>query len=139
MDERAIGAFNDYIVQLLVPSDPGQLTFVREMVRVIWGIARQGSAVIVGRGANWVLDPQYGLRIRVMAPLEFRLSRIADMTAKQLKERDDEQFSFIQRVYGRSIDDPEGYDLMLNMESIDFETGVDIVMAALRKKLQAAG
>jgi cytidylate kinase len=74
-----------------------------------------------------------------MAPLEFRLSRITDMTAKQLQERDDEQVSFIQRVYGRSIDDPEGYDLMLNMESIDFGTGVDIVMAALRKKLQAAG
>lgn len=139
MDERAIGAFNDYIVQLLVPSDPGQLTFVREMVRVIWGIARQGNAVIVGRGANWFLDPQYGLRIRVMAPLEFRMSRLSEVTAKQLQERDAEQVSFIQRVYGRSIDDPEGYDLMLNMESIDFETGVDIVMAALRTKLQAAG
>jgi cytidylate kinase len=74
-----------------------------------------------------------------MAPLEFRLARLSDMTARQLQERDAEQVSFIQRVYGRSIDDPEGYDLMLNMESIDFETGVDIIMAALRKKLQAAG
>jgi cytidylate kinase len=139
MDERAIGAFNDYIVQLLVPSDPGQLTFLREMVRVIWGIAKQGNAVIVGRGANLFLDPQYGLRVRVMAPLEFRLARLPGKTKKEVLEYDASQVSFIQRVYGRRIDDPEGYDLVLNMESIDFETGVDIVMAALRKKLQAAG
>lgn len=139
MDERAIGAFNDYIVQLLVPSDPGQLTFLREMVRVIWGIARQGNAVIVGRGANWILDPLYGLRIRIMAPLEHRLQRLPEATEREIRERDAEQVSFIQRVYGKRIDDPEGYDLMLNMQSMDFETAVDVVMAALRKKLLAAG
>jgi cytidylate kinase len=74
-----------------------------------------------------------------MAPLEFRLARLPGKTGKEVRDYDASQESFIQRVYGRSIDDPEGYDLMLNMESIDFETGVDIVMAALRKKLQAAG
>jgi len=139
MDERAIGAFNDYIVQLLVPSDPGQLTYTREMVRVIWGIARQGNAVIVGRGANWILDPLYGLRIRVMAPLAHRLERLPGATEKEVRKRDAEQVSFIQRVYDKRIDDPEGYDLMLNMQSMDFETAVDVVMAALRKKLLARG
>jgi len=146
MDERAIGSFNDYIVQLLVPSDPGQLTFLREMVRVIWGLARQGNAVIVGRGANWFLSPQFGLRVRAIAPLEYRMERITAEegreqapTLKRVQERDAEQASFIQRVYGKRIDDPEGYDLTLNMQSMEFETAVEVVMAALRRKLLAAG
>jgi cytidylate kinase len=138
MDERAIGSFNDYVVQLLVPSDPGQLTFLQEMVRVIWGLARQGNAVIVGRGANWFLSPEYGLRVRAIAPLEYRMARLPKATEKELRERDAEQVSFIQRVYGRRIDDPAGYDLMINMQGMEFETAVDVVMAALRKKLQAA-
>ena len=108
------------------------------MVRVIWGIARQGNAVIVGRGANWILDPLCGLRVRVMAPLEHRLQQLPEATKRGVLERDAEQVSFIQRVYGKCIDDPEGYDLMLNMQSMDFETAVDVVIAALRKKLLAA-
>jgi cytidylate kinase len=138
MDERAIGSFNDYIVQMLVPSDPGQLTFLQEMVRVIWGLARQGNAVIVGRGANWFLSPQYGLRVRTIAPLEYRMQQLSGATEKEIRERDAEQVSFIRRVYGRSIDDPEGYDLILNLQSMDFRTAVEVVMAALRKKLRAA-
>jgi cytidylate kinase len=145
MDERAIGAFNDYILQLLVPSDPGQLTFLREMVHVVWGLARQGNAVIVGRGANWFLNPQYGLRVRAIAPLDYRMARIADeagdagqATKKEVLERDAEQASFIRRVYGKDIADPEGYDLVLNMQGMEFETAVEVVKAALRKKLRAA-
>ena len=77
LDERAIGAFNDYIAQMLVPDDPGQLAYLRELVRVIWGLARQGNAIILGRGANWFLNARFGLRLRAIASLEVRVERVA--------------------------------------------------------------
>jgi cytidylate kinase len=145
LDERAIGAFNDYIVQLLVPSDPGQLAYLQELVRVIWGLARQGNAIILGRGANWFLNSEYGLRIRVIAPVEVRaafLAREEDLplveAGKRIKELDAKQAAFIHQVYGREIADPLGYDLTINTAEMELETVKQTVLAALTSKLGMA-
>ena len=36
-----------------------------------------GESVIVGRGANWLLSPQCGLRLRIVAPFEQRVELVA--------------------------------------------------------------
>jgi cytidylate kinase len=142
LDERAIGAFNDYMTQLLVPHDPGQITYLQEMTRVIWGLARQGRAVILGRGANWILKPEYGLRLRVVASLEERVARVADKEGlsigdaeKQVRGHDAEQIAFIRQVFDRDINDPLGYDLMLNLASLDIDQAAKIAITAMRSKL----
>ena len=142
LDERAIGAFNDYVRQLLVPSDAGQRSYLQELARVIWGLARQGNAIILGRGANWFLNARFGLRVRVIAPLELRadwLAREESMplaqAGKRIKEYDVRQAAFIRQVYGREIDDPLGYDLTLNTGELELETARRTVLVALRSKL----
>lgn len=142
LDERAIGAFNDYIAQMLVPNDPGQLAYLEELVRVIWGLARQGNAVILGRGANWFLNARFGLRVRAIAALEIRADRVAReegipliQAGRKIKEHDAKQAAFIRQVYGRDIDDPLGYDLVLNTGEIEQDVAKRIALAALREKL----
>ena len=61
------------------------------------------------------------MRVRAIAPFEYRMARITEAAGegeppmeKQLLEWDAEQASFIRRVYGKDINDPEGYDLVLN-------------------------
>ncbi|MCP3982540.1 MAG: cytidylate kinase-like family protein [bacterium] len=142
LDERAIGAFDDYLAQLMVPRDPGQTTFLKEMMRVIWGIARQGNAIILGRGANWILKSRFGLRLRVVAPLELRAQNLAEdrdcsvSEALQLaRDHDGQQAAFIRQVYARDIDDPLGYDLILNVSSVDVKTAGTVAVAALAAKL----
>jgi cytidylate kinase len=142
LDEQAIGAFNDYIVQLLVPSDPGQLTYLQQLVRVIWGLARQGNAIILGRGANWFLKARYGLRVRVIAPVEVRAGFLARQekiplveAGKRIKEYDAKQVAFIQQAYGRDITDPLGYDLTINTAEMELDTAKEIVLSALHSKL----
>lgn len=145
LDEQAIGSFNDYIAQLLVPNDPGQLAYLEELVRVIWGLARQGNAIILGRGANWFLNATYGLRARVIAPFELRAERIAReegitivQAGKKVKEHDVKQAAYIHQVYGRDINDPLGYDLTLNTGELDLESCAVITLAALRRRLEPA-
>ena len=142
LDERAFGAFNDYVRQLLVPNDPGQLTYLQQLVKVIWGLARQGNAIILGRGANWFLNASFGLRIRVIAPLELRAETTARaeglplvQAGKRIKEHDARQAAYIRQVYGRDIDDPLGYDLTLNTGELELETAKRTVLAALRSRL----
>jgi cytidylate kinase len=145
LDEAAIGPIEDYIRGLLERAHPGRTPFLNEMVRVIWGLAKQGQAVIVGRGANWFLDPRFGLRLRVVAPLEQRVARIsrdeglnlAD-ARRRVEKHDADQESFIRQVYRRSIDDLQGYDLVLNLGGLEIDVAVGLVRAALERKLGLA-
>jgi len=142
LDERAIGGFNDYLTTLLIQGEPGQAAYLQEMVRVIWGIARQGKAIILGRGANWFLDQIYGLRLRVVAPQQMREAQIAERenlelaeAQRMVRDQDIRQQAFILQVFGRNTDDPLGYDLVLNMGGIDQDSAVHVVLKALQEKL----
>ena len=62
---------------MIVPKAPGQVAFLQELIRVVWGLAKEGHAVILGRGANWFLNQEFGLRLRVVADREERAERLA--------------------------------------------------------------
>jgi cytidylate kinase len=142
LDEHAIGPFTDYLARLMNSDIPGQVSFQQETARVVWGLARQGNAIILGRGANWFLDETYGLRLRVTAPLALRVSRIAaaegldDARAEQkVREHDERQRGFVRQVFGKEIDAASGYDCILNLGSVGLETATRMVLVALRGKL----
>jgi hypothetical protein len=40
LDEHAVGAFEDHVTHLFVPENLGHPAYVREMMRVLWAIAR---------------------------------------------------------------------------------------------------
>jgi cytidylate kinase len=143
LDERVIGGFQDYLSQMLVPDALARIAYIQEMAHVIWGLARQGNAIIVGRGANWLLGPAHGLRVRVIAPFDARAARLADREGiplvdakRRLPGLDDEQVAFIRQVYNRDINDPTGYDLVINMEHLEIDVAERIVLTAMRRKLE---
>jgi cytidylate kinase len=145
LDEEATGPWSEWISHLVVPGEPARAAFAMEMLQVIHGIARRGCAVLVGRGANWILDPTYGLRIRVIAPLEKRIeavTRHAGLDRGRAIEaiRSDEEASaaFLRRFHRKDIDDPDGYDLIVNLGSLPLPAAAEAVLVALRRKLGGA-
>lgn len=144
LDERAVSALSDWLNHLLVPESVDRISYVREMMEVMWAVARQGRAVLLGRGANWLLDPCCGLRVRILAPLRKRVSAVAAAKGmdqgeaeKRVREMDEQKAAFIRQVYGESIDDPLGYDLVVNMGELQPAAAVEVIHAALREKLDA--
>ena len=145
LDDHAVGAFEDFVAHLFVPGNLGQSAYVLEMMRVVWAIARQGQAILLGRGANWLLDPRYGLRVRAIAPDETRvlwLTRTQAMSAadaiRRVEEDNADRARFTRQVYKQDIDNPLGYDLVVNLGTLDLEPAVELVAAALSHKLTAA-
>ena len=141
LDERSWNQFRDYFTQMLIGS-PGRSGFVLEMTRVMWGLAREGKAVLLGRGANWFLDPRYGLRLRVIAPKEYREANLVEKwgveaqdARRMIRESDAEKAAFIRQTFDREIDDPLGYDMVLNLGTLDRETALEITVDALGRKL----
>jgi len=141
-DERGVPQLDEYLTPLIVPDDPGQARYLIEMTRVIGRIAQEGRAVLVGRGANWFLTPSCGLRVRAFGALESRVAALAQVTGLNLEEarrrcetNDASQRSFIKQGWNRDIDDPAGYDLILNPLELGLPAAVEAVLAAARTKL----
>jgi chloramphenicol 3-O-phosphotransferase len=108
--------------------DDGVLTssdYVRHLSTTVLAIGQQGNAVIVGRGAHYLLAPKYTLRVRVIAPEELRVRRIMERKGYLLRDAlayirrtDAQRASYIRWHFDRDISDPNHYDLVLNTATL---------------------
>lgn len=115
--------------------------YVRLLLETIRSVAELGGVVVVGRGANFIVGPDRGLHVRVVAPRETRVRRLAEEghltpreAAREVDARDHERAEFIRKVFARDAADPAGYDLVINTGSLDTGEAVAIVAAAAREK-----
>ena len=142
LDERERGWIEDSLARLLVPGDPGKAAFQRELLRVVLALGHQGRTILLGRGANWLLDFRYGLRVRVVELPEerartlARLEGIAPAAARERLQQDDAaRAAYIRQTFHRDIDDPLGYDMIVNLAAMSPDAAADAVEAGLRRKL----
>jgi cytidylate kinase len=144
-DDHAVGAFEDYVAHLFAPGHLVRSAYVLQMMRVVWAIAREGDAIMIGRGANWLLDPRYGLRVRAIAPVEMRVEWFkrkqglsAAAAARRVEEDNADRAKFTRQIFKQDIDDPLGYDLVVNLGTLKIESVVAVVTTALSTKLATA-
>jgi len=144
LDEHAVSHLNDLLRNLMVPDDMGQAEFLKELARVVWTLAREGEVIVLGRGANWILNPRFGLRVRLVAPRDVRVQRVAEREGletsaadKLVRSHDAEQQAFIHQAFGKQIEDPLGYDLVLNAEHVGPDQAAAAIVALLRSKLES--
>ncbi len=117
--------------------------YLRALLEVIYSLSHLGGVVVVGRGANFILGPGRGFHLRVVAPVEVRVRNLvereglAERDALRAIERSDrERAEWIHKACGRSIDDPLGYDLVINHLSISMESATSLVAAAAQEKFE---
>ncbi len=134
LDERARSGVEQWVDGVLHSRIMSGEDFVRSLGKVLGGIAQMGSAVIVGRGTNFLLAGQPGFHIRFVAGLGYRVEAImrreglsrADAETRVLRV-DRERAEYIHRFLHQDIDDPTGYHVVLNLEA----TGLDAALAAV--------
>jgi hypothetical protein len=141
-DEKGVRHIGEYFAPLILPEDPGQARYLAELARVARELGRAGRAVLVGRGVNFLLDPRGGLRVRCVAPAADRAAALAlaeGLSAPDAVRRialsDAAQREFVRQAFQRDIDDPAGYDLVLQPLSLGPEATAGAILAAARAKL----
>ncbi|MCA1989507.1 MAG: cytidylate kinase family protein [Desulfarculus sp.] len=123
--------------QLLAEQGPAMLDLSSRRRRVFTALlelvmlqyAQTGQAVVVGRGANFLLRLVPGvLRVRTVAPLDLRAQRLAaeqnmDLErARQLATVVDQQRrTYVAHLFGADWASPLNYDLVLNMGRLSLE------------------
>lgn len=125
----------------LVGDDP----LTAEMFRLVLSVAARGDAVIVGRGAGFVLPPESTVHVRVVSPFESRVSYMAqwlrlsrEEAAAEVRARDDRRADFLTRTLRRDPNDPTAYDAVVNATRLGVEATAQFIGWAVRTKQQFA-
>jgi hypothetical protein len=141
-DEKAVRGFGEYIAPFIIPTDPGQSRYLVDLTRVVRRLGREGRAVLLGRGANFILDPTHGLRVRAVAPAADRAEALAhdqgltrDEARHRIAASDAAQRDFVRQAFQREIEDPAGYDLVVHPRALGLPAAVAAILAAARAKL----
>ena len=108
--------------------------FLVYLERILWLAAMHGRVVIVGRGAQFVLPRDKGLRVRVVAPKPFRVRRVMEnreltevAAERWTAEVDEGRHQWARRYFDRALDDPHLYDLVLNIHRVGLQAAPQII------------
>ncbi len=138
LDEHGVSVLDEWIASLVDLHHLWPDQYLRHLMRVIGTIGKHGRAVLVGRGANFVLPPERRLRVRVIAPRADRIRHVQkafDISIQEAERRinqtESDRRAFIRKYFNADITDSYHYDLIINTGILTIETAVDAVAAAV--------
>jgi cytidylate kinase len=145
LDERVQDGIAEWVAGLIKRGAFAPSDYLRNLSNVVLTLARHGKGVIIGRGAHFILDTKITLRVRVIAPLDVRVARIAerdglteaDARAKVLRI-DGERVAFNRHHYNADITDPHNYDMVLNSGTLGVEGAADQTVSAFQRRFGTA-
>src|SRR5262245_24335962 len=121
VDEKRIGWMLEAMTGLFSVPQVDEIAYARHLVKVVLALGMHGNCIIIGRGVAHFLPPATTLRVRLTAPLEDRIARVAreqnvaaDKASKHVAEIDRARASFVDRHFLKDANDPANYDLVLN-------------------------
>ncbi len=136
LDQRDVGWWES-AVRGLMEGDYVRNDYFHRLCQTLLSLARQGSCVFVGRGADLILPAGTGLRVRLVAPLETRLEtwqrvhRVDAAEARvELERLERQRAAFIQGHFGVAADDPARADLTINVARVEPPRAVELILAA---------
>jgi len=103
---------------------------------VLLEAAENPPAIIVGHGGNYLFRGRTDvLRVRVVAPFEARVQRVARRTgappqhvAADVRRRDADRQHYLQRYYKTDMNEPCSYDLQINTGTVSLESAARLVL-----------
>ena len=138
LDERGLSMIEDWVSAAISERHLWPDEVSRVLMRVIGAIGGHGKAIIVGRGANFVLPPENRFRVRIIAPLELRVNRVAETYSVPKKEAkrhvlraESDRRAFVRKYFHSDIGDPANYDMILNTGTLSIESAAAAICSAI--------
>jgi cytidylate kinase len=141
LDEHVRNAIDRFVLDFFSHRRFTESDYLRHVTRAIATLGRRGSAVIVGRGAPFILPPEEALRVLLVAPRPARIERYAsvkEVSAEQaehmLARAEEQRGEFLQVQFGVRLDDPSLFDLVVNTARFGFDGSASLIVEALRSR-----
>ncbi len=142
LDERRRQAIDEVIYGFVrTPRQPTNIRYHRTLLAVVEAISQRGGSIVVGRGANYVGKRSSRLAVRVVKPLNQRVSWWAeehDLTMlearREVTETDRERDGFVRQYFRYDVADSSAYDLTVNTGTYSIDEAADLIISAYEKK-----
>ncbi len=141
LDERALGAVDDYLVNLFRERNFDEGDYMQALTRTIASLWAHGSCVFIGRGASHIISRRYCLAVRTVAPWKHRVRRVENLfnmtkvqAEAEVKRVDAEREHFVRRLFKVGIEDPLSYDLMVNTAGLSTLASANLIISAFQQK-----
>jgi cytidylate kinase len=114
---------------------------IQQLARALLALGCRGHAVILGRGAGYLLPPASTLLVRVIADVADRVRyisefhRLPEEQARQyVRQTDQQRMEFVRTHFGRDPTEVHQYDLVVNSSLLSVEAAAQVIALAARYK-----
>jgi hypothetical protein len=109
-----------------------------QTVETIWKLAAGGYAIIVGRGGNVITARMKNVfHLRLVGSLDRRIARIEEVyemsrraAEKYVQTQDAAKRLYLKEFFGRDIDDPQLYHLIINTDRFAYDEAARLIFEA---------
>ena len=137
VEKERLSGISDFISLLMKKHYMHPDSYLMHLMEVVNSIAAHGRAVIVGRGANFILPPGNRFSLRVIADMDLRVRNVArafkcsrDEARRRVVQRESRRSAFIRQFFHADINDPLHYDMVCNASTADIKAVVEAVIGA---------
>ncbi|MCX7982997.1 MAG: cytidylate kinase-like family protein [Syntrophales bacterium] len=142
LDEKKISMLDSWIQSFFTARHLWPDVYLQHLIKVIRaGAGEFGNAIIMGRGAQFILPAEKIFRVRFIAPLEKRIEHVMrnrglsyDEAKAYIVKTDNDRSAFIMKYFHEDVTNPAHYDLVLNTGDISIDEAVKIVKEAYQAK-----
>lgn len=113
--------------------------YFHRLCESVLSLARQGSCVFLGRGADLVLPDDRGFRVRLVAPIDLRVELLAAKMGlepaaaeAQIRVLDGQRDEFFRHHFRVDANDPLRHDVSINLAGFSIEQATDLILEARR-------
>ena len=141
VDETAAHWIHDVLRCWLDPKLVTHQKYVANLGKFVTLAACHGKVVFVGRGAQFILPPGRGVRVRAIASRRHRVAEIAER--RQISTSDADAIvdsldrgrsDFVRQHFHRDLADAHLYDLVVNTETLGLDMTVDLIEQICRDR-----
>jgi cytidylate kinase len=141
LDEKGLSVLEDWITSLVRERHLWPDEYAQHLMKVIATIGKHGRAVLVGRGANFVLPAEKRFRLRIVASHDFRVANVARTFSIDIKDArrrvirtESDRKAFIRKYFNADINDPLNYEMVINTETMSIDAVVAGVSQIMKDK-----
>ena len=111
-----------------------------DLKRITFAIAAHGSAVILGRGASFLLPPEKRIAFLFVSPLEVRIRNVMEdrgLSEKHARERivkvEAEHHQFAKKYFQADILNSAHYHLVINTDRVPYGDAARLIADGARR------
>jgi cytidylate kinase len=138
IDEKRVSWLEECVEAFASGPSVSGSAYVRHLTETLFSLATHGDCVIVGRGTAQILPVETTLRVRLVAPVEWRVVAMSqklaiprEEAARQVEKIDRERVGFVKDYFHKDATDPRQYDLVLNASRLSVNGCADLIVETL--------